>query len=180
MGDKRSIANITKSDQKFALLAWPILVEMAESSKTTTYKALAQKIDNRHPKANAITGGEHHQVNRWMHCIHRMLRHIDKTIPPIGLLVKTTTGEFGQGLAKTLDDPNKTLQDIYKYPWHKVDFQIFPKVVDSFIGKNALKKQKDKAQKTEKERLENLPGLAEEKLDTYLNGHDTISISNGF
>ncbi|MFY0669874.1 MAG: GIY-YIG nuclease family protein [Alteromonas stellipolaris] len=166
MGDIRSISKITEKSQKFSYLAWPILVEAAKTNSTIDgYSELAREVDKRNPGAGAVTGGEHHTVNRWLHCIHKMLEHIDPNIPKIGLLVRTSKGEFGKGLVKSLKDPDKVLQDIYAYPWDSIEYKVYPSVVKGFKGKTLQKKEALKAKhKAEKKRLQNSPKEAKKKL----------------
>lgn len=167
MGNIRSIANITENAQKFSVLAWPILVDAAKNKSTIDgYRKLAQEIDRLHPDSEVLTGGEHHNVKNWLHCMHTMLEHIDPKIPKIGLIVRTGAGKFGEGLIKSMDDPEKVVQDIYKFPWDTIEYRIFPDVVKNFKGKKAREKEAYRAkQKVEKARLENNPKKAAKKLE---------------
>ena len=110
---------ITDLDLQMAALIYPILVELAPSGKTITYKGVVEAVRERHPDIPEVKRLHHRHIGRRLGTIWQFTAK--QGCPHIGTLVTTqNTGECGTGVTEFLD-PVAEREKVKAFDWSTVN-----------------------------------------------------------
>lgn len=102
-----------------AELIYPILVELAPTGETITYKGMSDLVKVRHPNVPDVSRLHHRHIGRRLGTIWQFTDKYD--YPHIGsLVVNQDSGECGKGVTEILD-PVEERKKVQAFDWSAVD-----------------------------------------------------------
>ncbi|MCG7538245.1 GIY-YIG nuclease family protein [Pseudoalteromonas sp. OF7H-1] len=167
--------HVTELDLLMAELIYPILVELAPTGETITYKGVVKKVQDTYPGIPEVKSLHHRHIGRRLGTIWRFTEKYG--CPHIGaLVINQDTGECGRSITEHLD-PEIERVKIKNFDWSSVDIG-FSQHLKRTKAANIAKKQKLKKRKYDEAKniffefwravKEEVP-VASENIKTYRN-----------
>ncbi|NOZ09459.1 MAG: hypothetical protein GXP09_00205 [Gammaproteobacteria bacterium] len=133
---------ITDLDLQMAELIYPILVELAPSGKTITYKEVVESIKERHPDIPEVKRLHHRHIGRRLGTIWQFTEK--HGCPHIGtLVINQDTRECGKGVTKFLD-PVAERKKVRSFDWSTVDIGFKKHIKKTKVAQKAQEKKPKK------------------------------------
>lgn len=130
---------ITDLDLQMAELIYPILVELAPTGDTITYKGVVTAVRERYPHIPEVARLHHRHVGRRLGAIWQFTEK--QGCPHIGaLVINQSTKECGRGITEFLD-PVEERKKIKDFPWSTVDLGFKSHIKKVRASQQALEKK---------------------------------------
>jgi hypothetical protein len=143
--------HVTDLDLELAELIYPILVEIAPTGDTITYKEVVTAVKERYPNALGVKTLHHRHIGRRLGTIWRFTAK--QGCPHIGaLVINKDTGECGKGITEFLD-PVIEREKVKAFDWSTVEFEFEHHIKKT---KAAKKSQETKLKKRNYDDAKNL------------------------
>ena len=130
---------VTELDLRMAELIYPILVEIAPSGKTITYKGVVEAVRERYPDIPEVYRLHHRHVGRRLGTIWQFTAK--QGCPHIGtLVIVKDTGECGKGITEYFD-PVAEREKVKNFDWSTVTVGFASHIKKSKAGLKAQEKK---------------------------------------
>jgi hypothetical protein len=131
--------HVTELDLLMAELIYPILVNLAPTGETISYKGVVEKVQELYPNTPEVKNLHHRHIGRRLGTIWRFTEKCG--CPHIGsLVINQDTGECGRGITDYLDPELERIK-VRNFDWSSVDIG-FSEHIKKTKAANEAKKQK--------------------------------------